>query len=484
MTEALKTDDERLYKILFYIVFVGSILIYFWGIWSIPTLSHNEARRMIVVQEMLANHDWLIPTLNDNIYLEKPPFFYWLALVFSLLFQSTAEWVMRLPSALSALGLTWLVFDRVKKYIGRWEGLFAALMLVTSVQFTMFARRAEIEMVLTACCATSLIFYFDYLKNRAGSKYLYLSYLFLGLACLTKGPVALVFFVPPILTFGLVKKDRRALKGLLSLRGWAIFSIIAFPWYIYIYLNLEKRMEKVIHKDVTYKIFNLENRDPFYEYILILLGAFVPWILIVFYKTKKMARSLFDTFEKAYFAYGFLVPLVIMSLFATKHAKYVLPLIPCLAILLGIWFANLAGDLGIRWRGKFHFRSIVAVGIMVVCFFVYYAAVEAQVYKYRYEAFAPLIAKINASAMGHPVYLYKDLTYRVVYYYGKSIPVLKEPEVQDRIKKGESFLLIADSRTWNDLNDEKLCVVAEFKPFIKKDRAVRILASHSLCPPS
>ncbi|MDY0039774.1 MAG: glycosyltransferase family 39 protein [Desulforhabdus sp.] len=484
MTEAWKNDDERLYKTLLQITFVGSILIFFWGIWSIPTLSHNEARRMIVVQEMLANRDWLIPTLNQNIYLEKPPLFYWLALTFSLLFNSTAEWVVRLPSALSAFGLTWLLFDRVKKYIGRWEALFAALTLVTSVQFTMFARRAEIEMVLTACCATSLIFYFDYLKERDGSKYLYLSYLFLGLACLTKGPVALVFFVPPILVFGLVKKDRRALWGLLSLRGWAIFSIIAFPWFIYTYLNLEKRVERVIDKDLTYKIFHQENGDPFYKYLLVLLGALVPWILIIFYQTKRIVRSVFADSTQAYFAYGFLVPLVIMSLFATKHGKYILPLIPCLAVLLGIWLAELAGELGTRWPERFHSRSVVIAGIMVFCFFLYYAAIEANIYKYRYEAFRPLIEKVNASSKGNPVYLYKDLTYRVVYYYGKPMPVLEKADVRQKIDQGESFLLIADSRSWNDLQNEKLCVMAEFKPFIKKDRAVRILASHSLCQPS
>lgn len=483
MTDNTASGDERLYRISLAIVFIGSILIYFWGIWAIPALSHNEARRMIVVQEMLRNHNWLIPTINAKLYLEKPPLFYWLALVFSLLFHSAAEWVIRLPSALSAFGVTWLLFDRVRKYIGRWPALFTALMLVTSVQFTMFARRSEIEMVLAACCMASVVFYFDYLKAKSGSKYLYLSFLFLGLACLAKGPVALVFFLPPILTFAVVKRDRRALKGLLSLRGWLLFAVVALPWYVYIYSNMETRMEKVINKDVTYKAFNLAHRDPFYEYILVLLGAFAPWIVIVFYKTKKIVKSFFEPYETAYFAYSFLVPLIIMSLFATKHAKYILPLLPSTAVLLGIWYGELFRDLRSRWRETYYSRTIAAVGVMVAGFFLYYAVGEAQIYKYRYEAFAPLISKINATAKGNPVYLYKDLTYRVVYYYGHPMPVVEQQQVKDMISKDEKFLLVADSRSWDDLAGDRLCVVDEIKPFIKRDRAVRILASPTLCPP-
>ncbi|MGA7879190.1 MAG: hypothetical protein WCA08_26255, partial [Desulfoferrobacter sp.] len=79
MNDTLMTDDDRLYSALLYIVFLGSLTIYFWGIWAIPILSHNEARRMIVVQEMISNHNWLVPTLNGQPYLAKPPLFYWLA---------------------------------------------------------------------------------------------------------------------------------------------------------------------------------------------------------------------------------------------------------------------------------------------------------------------------------------------------------------------------------------------------------------------
>jgi 4-amino-4-deoxy-L-arabinose transferase-like glycosyltransferase len=481
--EHLDTAEDKLFNITYCIVFLGSVLIYFWGIWSIPTLSHNEARRMVVVQEMLANHNWLIPTLNGEIYLAKPPLFYWLAALLGMLFQTTAEWVMRLPSALSAFGITWLLFVRIKKYLGHWEGLFTALVLVTSLELTAFARRAEVEMLLTACCTTALIFYFDYLKQQTKSTYLYLSFLFLGLACLTKGPVALVFFIPPILTFALMKKDKAALRGLLSLRGWGIFALTALPWYIYVYLNLEAQIEGVVSRDVAYKALSFEDRDPLYEYIFVILRAFIPWIVVICYNTKATLKSLVDRSEYAFFTCGFLAPLIIMSLFATKHAKYILPLIPMLAILLGIWLAQLARDVRVRWGDKYFSRSVLAVGVMVAGFFFYYAVVEAQVYRYRYQAFEPLINKVNSSAAGNPVFMYQHLYYRVVYYYGKPIPLLTKREIRNKIARGDNFLIIVDSRSWNDLANENLCVLAEYKPFIKRDRSVRVVASQDLCPP-
>jgi 4-amino-4-deoxy-L-arabinose transferase-like glycosyltransferase len=483
ISESLDAADDRLFTVTSRIVLAGVILIYFWGIWSIPTLSHNEARRMVVVQEMLANDSWLIPTLNGEIYLAKPPLFYWLAALFAMLFQSTAEWVMRLPSALSALGITWLLFTSMRRHIGRWEGLFTALVLVTSLELTAFARRAEIEMLLTACCTTALVFYFEYLKQQTKSAYLFLSYLFMGLACLTKGPVALVFFIPPIVTFALLKKDRVALKGLLSLRGWAIFALTALPWYSYIFWHMEARIDSVVDRDLTYKALSMEDRDAWYEYVLVLLRAFVPWIVVIFYNTRATLRSFVDRSDFAFFACGFLAPLVTMSLFATKHAKYILPLVPILAVLLGIWLAQFSRHLRVRWGDKYYLRSILAVSIMIAGFFFYYAVVEARVYWYRYQAFKPLIDKVHASARGNPVFMYQHLYYRVIYYYGKPIPLITKREIRAKLSRGDTFLLISDSRSWNDLTADNLCILAEFKPFIKRDRSVRLIASQSLCPP-
>jgi 4-amino-4-deoxy-L-arabinose transferase-like glycosyltransferase len=283
--------QERLYSNLVKIAFIGSLLVYFWGIWAVPTLSFNEARRMIVVREMLLSGNWLVPTLNGEIYVTKPPLFYWLALPFSLLFHSTAEWVIRLPAALSGFGITWFVFARVKKYIGRWHALFTALTLITCWFFIRFARRAEIEMVLTACCASALLFYFDYAK-RGLKRYLYASYLFLGLGFLTKGPVALVFFLPPLLVFGISRRDPDVLKGLLSGSGWLLFGLVALPWYLFISFQLDSgSFDPVIRKDIFHKIFRPSQADPLYNYPVLLVSSFLPWLFVLAYKTKTAASS-------------------------------------------------------------------------------------------------------------------------------------------------------------------------------------------------
>jgi 4-amino-4-deoxy-L-arabinose transferase-like glycosyltransferase len=69
---------------------------------------------------------------TDNPYIEKLPLFYWLALPFVLLFRSTAEWVIRLPSALSAFAITWLLFFRVRRYFDGLSALFSAFLPVYS----------------------------------------------------------------------------------------------------------------------------------------------------------------------------------------------------------------------------------------------------------------------------------------------------------------------------------------------------------------
>ena len=59
-----------------------------------------------VAREMLARHDWITPTLGGVPWLEKPPLYYWQAMLAYRLF-GVSDWAARLPSVIDA---TLLVF--------------------------------------------------------------------------------------------------------------------------------------------------------------------------------------------------------------------------------------------------------------------------------------------------------------------------------------------------------------------------------------
>jgi 4-amino-4-deoxy-L-arabinose transferase-like glycosyltransferase len=475
--------EEALYRFLFRMAMMGSAIIFFWDIWSLPILSLNEGRRMAVVREMLAGGNWLLPTLGEKAYITKPPLFYWVAGFFGLLFRSSAEWVVRLPSSVSAFLVAWLTYGWVKRYLGQWPALFSALVLITSYKFTLYARRAEIEMLLTLCCTLAAFFFFDYVKLPQVRWRLYLSYLFWGLAFLVKGPAALPFFLPPLFVFWFISKDRNILQGLKSWNGWAIFALVAFPWYIYTYLELGGgRWEVFWEKDILGKTFWSKGRDPFYSYPVEVILNFLPWIVIFFCQAKSYGRTVLSRHDMAFFGSWFLVPLALLSACATKHAKYILPLFPAAAALLGMWASNFFFDLRQRKGGKANRILLATVGILLSGWIVYYTLAEPYLVNYRFSTIKPMVQKIQQIKGDAPVFSYNHKYVRLIYYYQDRIPHLHRDKLNRLLKEHQSFLLIAEDRYWWELEETDLCPLAEYQPFLHRKKAARIYGSPDFCP--
>ncbi|MDH7500610.1 MAG: glycosyltransferase family 39 protein [candidate division NC10 bacterium] len=460
----------------------ASAILFFWGLWSLPILSLNEGRRMVVVREMLAGSNWLLPTLGGKVYLMKPPLFYWVAASIGLLFRSSAEWVVRLPSAVSAFLVTWLTYYWAKKYISRWAALFSALILITAYKFSLYARRGEIEMLLTLCCTLAAFLFWDFLKSPQARSRLYLSYALWGLAFLTKGPAALPYFAPPLLLFWLLTRDRNVLRGLLSLRGWALLALVALPWYIYTYLNLGGgRWESFLERDLLGKTFWSRARDPLYSYPLEMVINFSPWMLILFYRTKGELKSLFSRRETLFCFAWALVPFLLFSACATKHAKYILPLFPAVSILLGTWMASAYARLKTRFGAEVNRVALLTVATLLAGWVLFYSVGEPVFLNYRYCAIPPLLQKIQETGGEAPVFSYRHKYERLIYYYQKPIRTIHQKGLKKRIKRQESFLLIAEDRNWKELEGQGLCVLAEVRPFLHRNRAARLYATPDFC---
>src|SRR5215472_10424781 len=75
--------------------------LFFYGIAQFGLIGADEPRYAQVAREMLDRHDWITPTLGGHAWLEKPPLYYWQAMIVYRLFGVT-DASARIPSAVDA----------------------------------------------------------------------------------------------------------------------------------------------------------------------------------------------------------------------------------------------------------------------------------------------------------------------------------------------------------------------------------------------
>lgn len=447
-----------------------------WGLGSIPLLSFNEARRALPIQAMLASGDWLLPRLNGALYITKPPLFYWLGAIAAAAMGYAGEWAVRLPSALAALAVLWAVYRMAARLFGRWPALFAVQILAANAGFAVFARRAEIEMLLAALCSLSLLAALAYIVEQRGRPWLWLSYGLLGLALLCKGPVALLFVSLPLLGYAGYRREPRAWQALLCAEGWLLMLAVGLSWYAAVaaHLGLDAWLG-VIKSDMLGKVQGGEgSREPFYYYLLWLLQDFFPAVLLLGITPKRLARDWLQQPATALLLLAIVLPLAVFSLFGDKHAKYLLPAYPALALLLGQRLGQLTENGARRWLK-------IAGVILPLGWAAYFAVGEARLYHYRYSAL-PEISAVLHSYGDIPVYAYGDADMRSVYYYGRPIPFLQPAAAAAALAGTAPVLLLAEQDAIAAA--AKLpgaCLLREFEPYLKRGKKAAVFGNRTLC---
>ncbi|BBL72493.1 ArnT family glycosyltransferase [Methylogaea oryzae] len=465
----MTSTPDPLYRYAGIATLLAGLGIALWGLGDIPLLSLNEARRAVPIQEMLASGDWLLPRLNGQLYITKPPLFYWLGAAVAALSGGAGEWAVRLPSALAALAVLWGVYRVALDLFGRWPALFAVQILLANAGFATFARRAEIEMLLTALCSLSLLAALGYVAQNRSRRWLWLSYGLLGLALLTKGPVALLFVTLPLLGYALFRRDARAWQALRCVEGWALLLAVGASWYgaVVADLGLDAWLG-VIRGDMLGKMQGGEGvSEPFYYYLFWLLGDFAPFACLLFIGPANRLRHWLRQPATALLLCAFVLPLLMFSLFGDKHAKYLLPAYPALALLLGQQLGGLTEGGARRWL------KIGGV-LLPLGWCAYFAAGEARLYDYRYAAL-PEIAEFLRGHPGVPVYGYGELDMRVVYYRGGPIPFLAPTEAAAKLAEGAPLLLLAERE--NIAAAARLPgarLLRQFQPYLKRGKSAAV----------
>jgi 4-amino-4-deoxy-L-arabinose transferase-like glycosyltransferase len=296
---------------------------------------------------MLARHDWVTPVLYGHPWLEKPPLYYWGAMLAYKGAGGVSDTAARLPTAVLTSLLIIFIYGWARRFRPGMQ-LDAALITASAAIVVGFGRSASTDMPLTVMFTIAMLLWYGWYASQKRAPLLAF-YVFLALATLAKGPVAIFLAAVIILLFAALRRDGRLLLRTLSPIGIALYLAVAAPWFIAVqHANPEFFRTFFLQHNLERFGSNLYHHpQPFWFYVPVTLLALVPWTVFVVAAVVDAIRDWrFSTEQPAgqedlrtYLAIWFLVPVIFFSLSHSKLPGYILPAIPAGTILLAdfIW---------------------------------------------------------------------------------------------------------------------------------------------------
>jgi len=326
-------------------------LLFFLGI--APTLNWIEftggMETNVVIAGIEAERDgnWLVPTQNGEPRTRKPPLAHWTTGIGLELWPGSREFAARWPSLLCACAMLVACYSLGKTLEDETTGLLAALVCGSTILFLQFSRQAsyDVQLAFWVACATAFlaraVVARQWMLGCCGAG------VALGLAMLTKGPVALVQTVLPVLTFAVVA---RALRGtdvksdsvttgrprvtLAVVCGVVLMLIIALPWPVYVMTRQPGLVEEWSRQVTLAGERKAGETSPLLAYLLFvpLLMPWTAWFIA------GVVRAHFrhgpEANRRLLFAWMcVIVPIVIMNFVPVRRTRYLLPMLAPAAVL-------------------------------------------------------------------------------------------------------------------------------------------------------
>jgi dolichol-phosphate mannosyltransferase len=319
---------------------------------SYPLTYPDETRYAKIPAEMLASGDYVVPTLGGEPYLDKPPMLYWVTAGLYHTF-GVSEGSARLAAALAALGTVLAGFWIGRRVVGERAAWLGTLLFATSLGILGSGRFLTTDPLLVTMVTTGLL---AAILGVGGDRYRAGWWIFSGFACglgvLTKGPVALVLCLPPVL----VGRWLSASRVRLTLWRWIQFAVpivaLATPWFVLIsktrpefvsYFFLRHHFERFVNA--------FDHALPWWIYLPTILVLLLPWTvvlpsLIARAGSRRAEARETRSREEGYLVLSALWTIGFFSLSSSKLPSYVIPALPPIGLVMGRLF-----DLNLWRRG-------------------------------------------------------------------------------------------------------------------------------------
>ena len=482
-----------------------SALIAFWGLTG-SSLDSHECFVSVPAREMVQSGNYVVPTMNGQPRLKKPPLSYWLVAGIARITGQCDEWAARLPSAVAGLLSAFAILYFVSRWTSLRTGLLSVCVWVTSVAYIEWTHNARAEMLMTFFCTVCLLAFFDIQRYQPPQRrwgVVALFWVSFAGANLAKGPIPFPVVFLPILAYVLLRRKKRMLGRLHPLIGLLIVLAIVLPWPIMIAAHWN--WDLTLWRNEVFSRFagQYGSRDrPFYYYLLGMFAYAAPWVVLLpiallspFYRVWGKRRPLM-----LYLWLWFAVGLLFFTLSQGKRPHYILPQIPAVAILIGIVLDDLvftrrafserfagrivalhgvalvatalAGVVYMTINRQEFPRTLILVSVDIVLFIAllaYLLRTESRRARWAVPCFVTILAIIELFGIsvynvafdgykdtrlfvleirervpqGKDLFVYGDLSNVFLHYFGRSVPVIDTAEaVRSHYLQGQWVIVL------------------------------------------
>ncbi len=419
---------------------------FFAGLGRAPIGRIQEARVLETAREMLESRDFVVPCMDGQARLQKPPLTYWLAAGGYLIAGEASEGAGRLYSAIAgSLGV--LLLLAYGSFIDRPRaGFWAALILATSRMWLRHARLAETDVLLSLAIAAALLALcvaFDQTSGGRPRIWILAGWAGMAVAFMAKGPPGLFLPLLTALVYGLLHRGRSSLKVLFHPLGLLLFVSTVGPWFVLVSLREELAPSVFWHEIIVVTSGSVHGQAFLYSvfyYLLRVWPDFAPWSLLLPLAGAASIRA-FRTEPLARLSVIWIAAMLCqLELIGSRQPHYLLPVMPGLALLTGWWLAERARPI---WRRLVACLLPLPVAVSLFLAFGGDRAVQPEHFARNDFALA-----IKPMVHDRSLYIYGRPDPILCFYLKRTIPEATIDSLSRRLGSGESVLVVVtvDSR--------------------------------------
>lgn len=306
------------------LIFIASVILFIPFLGSVHLFDWDEINFAECAREMIVSKDYLRMQIDFKPFYEKPPLFIWLQ-VLSMKVWGINEFAARFPNAIMGIITLISLFYIGKKVANEKIATYWVLFYIVSWLPHFYFKTGIIDPTFNLFIF--LAFYQKYNLTHQTNKWRYVLFtgIFIGLAVLTKGPVAILISAISLLAFILLERGLRGFNVIHIISILSIALAVTSFWFgIEIINNGTSFLKEFINYQIGLFSENIaDHQEPWYYHpIVLLIGCFPASIFILGYNLKKTPSNI-QKFDFAKWMWIlFWVVLILFSIVKTKIVHY------------------------------------------------------------------------------------------------------------------------------------------------------------------